>query len=75
MSLFGSSNDNYREIIYVLEKIYNERSQSRRENVKQIPHYVIITDAIKSIDAYDFIKDIMQKATVLVNSCLLFTVP
>ncbi len=55
---FGSSNDDYREIVYVLEKIYNERNVLD-ENVKYIPHYVIVTDAIKSIDSYDFIKQIM----------------
>ena len=55
---FGSSNDDYREIIYSLEKVYNERKQSQN-NGKPMPHYVIITDAIKSIDNYDFIKNVM----------------
>ncbi len=55
---FGSSNEDYREIIYTLEKIYNERVG--QEDVKHIPHFCIITDAIKSIDSYDFIKNIMS---------------
>lgn len=59
MRFFGSSNDDYREIIYTLEKIYNERKANRDKGEKNIPHYVIITDAIKSIDSYDFIKNIM----------------
>ena len=58
---FGSSNDDYREIIYVLEKIYNERINNKKNNdAKFEPHYVIVTDSIKSIDSYDFIKNVMQ---------------
>ncbi len=56
---FGSSNEDYREIIYNLEKIYNERQSTERDNSKPMPYYVIITDAIKSIDNYDFIKNMM----------------
>lgn len=59
LRFFGSSNDDYREIIYGLEKIYNERKNRDKEGGKHIPHYVIITDAIKSIDSYDFIKEVM----------------
>jgi len=55
---FGSSNDDYREIIYSLEKIYKERIQNEEED-NYNPHYVIITDAIKSIDNFDFIKELM----------------
>ncbi len=60
MRFFGSSNDDYREIIYTLEKIYNERKANHDKEEKNIPHYVIITDAIKSIDSYDFIKNMMS---------------
>ncbi len=57
---FGSSNEDYREVIYTLEKIFNERKASNNNNSgKPIPYYVVITDAIKSIDNYDFIKNIM----------------
>lgn len=57
---FGSSNEDYREMIYVLENIYNQRKQTRREKEeKAVPHYVIFTDAIKSIDSYDFIKEVL----------------
>lgn len=55
---FGSSNDDYREIIYILEKIFNERREMN-ENNRFFPHYIIITDSIKSIDNYDFIKNVM----------------
>lgn len=55
---FGSSNDDYREIIYSLDKIWQERKNSDN-NLRKIPHYIIITDAIKSIDSYDFIKNVM----------------
>ena len=82
---FGSSNEDYREIIYNLEKVYNERMQSKSEG-KVKPQYVIITDAIKSIDNYDFIKNIMSmnnnigfniimlvdKVTALPNECKSF---
>ena len=57
---FGSSSDDYREIFYVLEKIFNERRKNSREIKTFNTHYVIITDAIKSIDSYDFIKNIMS---------------
>lgn len=55
---FGSSNDDYREMIYVLENIYQERLEKDKDELR-IPHYVIVTDAIKSIDSYDFIKNVM----------------
>ncbi len=60
LRFFASSNDEYREIIYNLEKILAERKELNRNNEKCIPHYVIITDSIKSIDNYDFIKNIMS---------------
>jgi len=80
---FGSSNDDYREIIYGLEKIYSERKNSERENQIYTPYYVIVTDAIKSIESYDFIKNVManqsnvgfsiimlvDKITALPNEC------
>ena len=56
---FGSNNDEYREIMYVLEKIYNERRSDNRSEEKYATHYTIITDAPKSIDSYDFIKNVM----------------
>lgn len=56
---FGSENEDYREIIYNLEQILNDRLKRTSEE-RYSPHYVIITDAIKSIDSYDFIKKIMQ---------------
>lgn len=62
MRYFGSSNEEYREIIYHLEKIFHSRKESNKEDQKQIPHYVIITDAIKSIDSFDFIKDLMSSS-------------
>ena len=61
LRFFGSSNEDYREIIYYLEKVYNERRNNQKDGNKFMPHYVIITDAIKSIDSYDFIKDIMTQ--------------
>lgn len=57
---FGSQNDDYKEIIYNLEKIYNERL-AQKDSTTYVPHYVIITDAVKSISNFDFIKQIMQK--------------
>ena len=57
---FGASNDDYREIMYSLEKIYNERKDMDIDSSKKpMPHYVIITDAVKSIGSYDFLKEIM----------------
>jgi len=61
---FGSSNDDYREIIYTLDKIYQER-KNLEEKGRHIPHYIIITDAIKSIDSYDFIKNVMSTSESL----------
>ncbi len=56
---FGSSNDEHREIIYNLGKILNERIENKNNEERKMPHYIIITDAIKSIDNYDFIKNIL----------------
>ncbi|MCI8575159.1 MAG: type VII secretion protein EssC [Bacilli bacterium] len=58
MRFFGSSNDDYREMIYHLEKIFQQR-RAQDFDSRKMPHYIIITDAIKSIDSYDFIKNIM----------------
>ncbi len=55
---FGSTNDEYREMIYQLDKIFHERRESK-EKQKHVPHYVLVTDAIKSIDNYDLIKNIL----------------
>lgn len=55
---FGSSNDDYREMIYLLEKIFQERKNTKESS--KVPYYVIITDAIKSIDSYDFIKNVLS---------------
>ena len=60
---FGSSNDDYREMIYYLEKIFQQRRESDKDG-RKMPHYIIITDAIKSIDSYDFIKNIMTTGQV-----------
>lgn len=58
MRFFGSSNDDYREMIYYLEKIFQQRRE-QDVDARRMPHYVIITDAIKSIESYDFIKNVM----------------
>ena len=62
MRFFGSNNDDYREIIYVLEKIYQTRKNSETtvSNGGYSPYYLIVTDAIKSVEAYDFIKNVMK---------------
>ncbi len=59
LRFFGSSNDDYREIIYYLDKVFNERVQEKSDD-RCVPHYVIVTDAIKSIDSYDFIKNVLS---------------
>ncbi len=59
MRFFGASNDDYREIVYYLDKIFQERVNSKQTSEKHMPHYVIITDSIKSIDNYNFIKKVM----------------
>ncbi len=67
---FGSSNDDYRELIYALDKIFQERKEMNEREIK-VPHYVIITDAIKSIDSYDFIKNVMTSSENLGFSLIL----
>ena len=57
---FGSSNDDYREMIYILEKIFQERKNTKE--ALRVPHYVIVTDVIKSIDSYDFIKNVLSSS-------------
>ncbi len=56
---FGANNDEHREMIYHLGKIFQERMEGQKEKQRSVPHYVIVTDAIKSIDNYDFIKNIL----------------
>ncbi len=58
---FGSSNDDYREMIYNLEKVFQQRKEQDND-FRRMPHYIIITDAIKSIDSYDFIKNVMTSS-------------
>ena len=82
---FGSTKEEYREIIYYLEKVYKERVSIKEETIKK-PHYIIITDAIKSVDTYDVLKNIMlsqdnlgfsiilsvDKISALPNECKIF---
>ena len=69
---FGSNRDEYNEICHTLEKTYMDRvsntidAEDESENSvssggKKLhnPHYVIITDAIKSVGHLNFIKNIM----------------
>ena len=56
---FGSSNDEHREMVYHLSKTLNDRKEKKEKETK-VPYYVIFTDAIKSIDNYDFIKYILS---------------
>lgn len=56
---FASSNDEYREIAYNLEKVFQSRVENDND-ARNIPHYIIITDAIKSVDNYDLIKNVLS---------------
>ncbi len=67
---FGASNEDYREMIYSLDKIFQERKEMNYKS-KIMPHYIIITDAIKSIDTYDFIKNLMSFSNFIGFSMIL----
>ena len=57
---FGTSNDDYKEILYNLESIYKFRKEKDKTDKKDVPHYVIITDAIKSVEEYELIKSLLE---------------
>lgn len=61
---FSSDNDEYKEITYNLERIYNERiekeSSNKIEKTVYNPSYLIITDSFNSVRNYDFIKNIVE---------------
>ena len=63
MRYFASSKEESNEILYELEKVYNERiadENPEHANQKAKPHYVIITDAVKQIDNVELLKKIMS---------------
>lgn len=73
---FASNNDEYKELTYNLEKIFNERSESLNGNnstEKKIynPVFLIITDSFNSIRNFDFIRNITNSKENLGFSILI----
>ena len=57
---FGTNNDEYKEIFYILEKEFMTRNEKDNEKTIYNPHYLIVTDNFKSIRNYDTIKKILD---------------
>ena len=56
---YADNADEYKEVFYSLESTLNQRLESK-DKVFYSPHYLIITDKIKLIRNYDFIKKILE---------------
>jgi len=56
---YAESTEEYKEIFYNLDSILNNRLESK-ENVIHSPHFLIITDKIKIVRNYDFIKKVID---------------
>lgn len=61
---FSSTNDEIKEICYLLEREFSERLDLANENIGEghiySPHYLIITDCYKAIRNFDFIKKVLK---------------
>ncbi len=60
---FSSTIDEYKEISYNLEKIFNQRKEYNEKNsnlIKYDQNFLIITDSFNSIRNFDFIKNIIE---------------
>ena len=55
---FATNNDEYKEICYYLNRIYEERKNNKEKNFEQL--YLIITDSFKKIREIDFIKNVLE---------------
>ena len=56
---FGDNSDEYKEICYNLDAIFNQRNE-RKDNTLTAPHYLIVTDSFKSVRNFDFIKKLLK---------------
>jgi len=57
---FGTTNDEYKEIFYFLEKNFIERINSNNNETEFKPHYLLVTDSFKSIRNFDIINKILN---------------
>ena len=57
---FGTNNDEYKEIFYILENVFTERNNTNTASDINRPHYLIVTDCFKSIRNFEIIKKILN---------------
>lgn len=57
---FATTKEEYKEIFYILEKLYTERSNEENNKKETKPHYLIVTDNFKSVRNFDFIKKLIN---------------
>lgn len=57
---FATNNDEYKEVCYFLERIFESRKNDNKSNVKFEQLYLIITDSFKKIRDIDLIKNILD---------------
>lgn len=59
---FGVNINEYKEIFYILEKIYNDRKEKKKENnITFNTRYIIINDCFNNIRNIEFIKNILNE--------------
>lgn len=59
---YATNNDEYKEVCYYLDRIFNQRKELNREIKRDelTETYLIITDSYKAIRNYDFINNIIK---------------
>ncbi len=62
LRFFATNNDEYKEICYYLDKIFNDRTNNNSSNTKEEYNtvYLVITDCFKKIKDFDIIENILN---------------
>lgn len=64
MRYFGTNTDEYKEICYKLEKVFEERKEISKSNETKIEDYdkiyLIVTDSLKKVRSFDIIDNILK---------------
>ncbi len=59
---FATENDEYKEVMYYLEKVFNSRKEKELDltKIKFEQNYLIVTDSFNSIRNYEFIENLVE---------------
>ena len=74
LRFYGTNNEEYKEICYFLDKIYNNRKENTKSTDKDQTfdqNYLIVTDSFKKIRNIDFIKNVLKNKNYLGFSLLI----